>query len=81
MKKYKKDDLVYVDDILSSIQKINRYCKTVAKNDFIKNDLLIDAVVRNLEIIGEASSKLTVSFGMTTALHILYHHQGRAQFR
>ena len=62
MKKTKKDDLVYVDDILSAIQKINRFCKSVKKPDFMMNDLLMDAVVRNLEIIGEASSKLTMSF-------------------
>lgn len=28
----------------------------------MKNELLMDAVVRNLEMIGEASSKLTASF-------------------
>lgn len=62
MKKSKKDNLVYVDDSLSAIKKINKFCKNVSKNDFMKNELLMDAVVRNLEIIGEASSKLTASF-------------------
>ena len=51
-----------VDDILSAIKKINKYCKNVKKDSFMKNDLLMDAVVRNLEIIGEASSKLSASF-------------------
>ncbi|MEW6067966.1 MAG: DUF86 domain-containing protein [Nitrospirota bacterium] len=62
MKKLKKDNLVYVDDILAAIEKIDRFCKDIKKEDFMKNELLMDAVVRNLEIIGEASSKLTTSF-------------------
>lgn len=58
----KKNNLVYVDDILSAIKKINKYCKNVKKDSFMKNELLMDAVVRNLEIIGEASSKLSAFF-------------------
>ncbi len=61
MKKIRKDNLVYVDDILSAIKKINKFCKGIEREDFMKNELLMDAVVRNLEIIGEASS-LTASF-------------------
>lgn len=62
MKRIKKDNLVYTDDILSAIKKIDKFCKGIQKADFVKNELLMDAVVRNLEIIGEASSKLTVAF-------------------
>jgi len=62
VKKLTKDNLVYVDDVLSAIAKINRFCKNISKDDFMKNELLMDAVVRNLEIIGEAASKLTDSF-------------------
>jgi uncharacterized protein with HEPN domain len=62
VKKIRQDNLVYVDDVLSAIAKINRFCKNASKDDFMKNELLMDAVVRNLEIIGEASSKLTDSF-------------------
>jgi uncharacterized protein with HEPN domain len=58
----KKDNLVYVDDILSAIEKINRFCKKVKKSSFMKDELLMDAVVRNLEIMGESSSRLSVSF-------------------
>ncbi|KAF0145430.1 MAG: hypothetical protein FD156_1000 [Nitrospirae bacterium] len=62
MKRIRKDNLVYVDDILVAIKKINKFCKGIEKEDFMKNELLMDAVVRNLEIIGEASSKLTAPF-------------------
>lgn len=62
MKKIRKDNLVYIDDILSSIKKINKFCKGIGKEDFMENELLMDGVVRNLEIIGEAASNLTASF-------------------
>jgi len=62
MKEQKKDNLVYVDDILGAIKKIEAYTKDVDNKGFIKNGMLVDAVVRNLEIIGEAASKLTASF-------------------
>jgi uncharacterized protein with HEPN domain len=62
MKESRKDNLVYIDDILGAIKKIRAYTKNVAANEFPRNDMLVDAVVRNLEIIGEASSKLAVSF-------------------
>jgi len=62
MTAHKKDDLVFIDDILEAVEKITRFCKGIDKKDFIVNDLLHDAVVRNLEIIGEASSRLSASF-------------------
>ncbi len=58
----KKDDLVYVDDILGAIKKIRKYSKGVTEDEFVKNGMLVDAVIRNLEIIGEASSRLSPSF-------------------
>jgi len=58
----KKDDLVYVDDILEAMQKIKRFCKGMREKDFAENEMMRDAVVRNLEIIGEAASRLSASF-------------------
>ena len=48
----------YFEDILSSIDKIERYSIGMAKEDFEKNGMVLDAVVRNLEIIGEAVKKI-----------------------
>jgi len=45
---------VYLDDILEAIEKIEKYTKGTSYNAFVKNTLIIDAVIRNLEIIGEA---------------------------
>ncbi|MHA1223516.1 MAG: HepT-like ribonuclease domain-containing protein [Candidatus Heimdallarchaeaceae archaeon] len=45
---------LYLEDILSSIQKIKKYTRTVSFEQFTVSSLIQDAVVRNLEIIGEA---------------------------
>lgn len=48
-------------DIIDSIEKIENYTKDLPFNKFSHNKMAIDAVVRNLEIIGEASKNLPVS--------------------
>ena len=45
----------YLEDILTSINKIQNYIDDLSLDDFVKEEMKIDAVVRNLEIIGEAS--------------------------
>jgi uncharacterized protein with HEPN domain len=49
---------LYLKDILFAIEKIEKYTKGLSHFEFKKNSLVIDGVVRNLEIIGEASKKL-----------------------
>lgn len=44
----------YLKDILESISKIENYTKNISFNDFVRDELIKDGVVRNLEIIGEA---------------------------
>jgi len=46
---------VYLEDILISINKIQSYIGNSSFEDFINDEMKLDAVVRNLEIIGEAS--------------------------
>jgi len=53
-----RDFRVYLKDILSSIAKIDEYVGDLAFEDFIKDNLRVDAVVRNLEIIGEAAKHI-----------------------
>ncbi len=48
----------YFEDILSSINKIERYSSGMTKEDLKNNEMALDAVVRNLEIIGEAVKKI-----------------------
>lgn len=57
-----KDDLAYLDHILLCIRKIKKYVKGLSKDEFIKNDMIQDAVIRNFEIIGEASKNISPEF-------------------
>ncbi|MFN3407341.1 MAG: DUF86 domain-containing protein, partial [Caldimicrobium sp.] len=47
------------EDVINAIEKIEKYTQGIKSlEEFIENDLVSDAVIRNLEIIGEASRKL-----------------------
>ncbi|MFQ5433222.1 MAG: DUF86 domain-containing protein, partial [Nitrospinota bacterium] len=52
-----KDDLVYIRHIQDAIDKISKYIGNYAYEDFINDQKTVDAVIRNIEIIGEASTK------------------------
>ena len=54
----KRDWGILLEDILEAIRKIEKYTKNLSRDDFIKNSMVADAVVRNLEIIGEASKNI-----------------------
>ena len=58
----KRDDLVYVLDMLKSIAKIESYVSGIDEQEFLSNSETQDAVLRRLEIIGEASKQLSGSF-------------------
>lgn len=49
---------IYLDDILNSIENIEKYAKNTSYKKFIKTNLVVDAIIRNLEIIGEAVKKI-----------------------
>ncbi|PIQ95431.1 MAG: hypothetical protein COV67_14910 [Nitrospinae bacterium CG11_big_fil_rev_8_21_14_0_20_56_8] len=50
----KRDIRVYLEDILESIAKIEAYTADVTLEQFRENGQIQDAVIRRLEIIGEA---------------------------
>ena len=52
-------DQDYLEHIQSAIDKIHRYVAGKSKSDFMADDLVQDGVIRNLEIIGEAVTKLS----------------------
>ncbi|MEW5890551.1 MAG: DUF86 domain-containing protein [Pseudomonadota bacterium] len=52
-------DLDYLEHIQEAINKIQRFTADKAEADFLANELVQDAVIRNLEIIGEAVTKLS----------------------
>ena len=51
---------LYLRDILEAINKIETYTKGLSFKDFSGNKIVIDAVIRNLEIIGEAAKNLSI---------------------
>lgn len=53
-----KDNIVYLQHILESIEKIEKYLKEVSFDAFTQNEMMVGATVRELEIIGEAASKI-----------------------
>ncbi|PDW01148.1 HepT-like ribonuclease domain-containing protein [Candidatus Viridilinea mediisalina] len=53
-----RDYRLYLDDILESIRRIERYTKNLDFATFSADEMRIDAVVRNLEIIGEAAKHI-----------------------
>ncbi len=48
----------YIDDIIIAIDKIEKYCEDMTKEDLLNNELVTDAVISNLEVIGEAVKKI-----------------------
>jgi uncharacterized protein with HEPN domain len=55
MSKQGRNYLLFIEDISISIEKIERYTSSnVSFEDFSRNDMAVDAVIRNFEIIGEA---------------------------
>jgi uncharacterized protein with HEPN domain len=55
----KKDPLVFIEHILESIRIIEEYIKGTTKEEFINSRKTQDAVIRRIEIIGEAAKNLS----------------------
>ncbi len=54
----KKDPQIFLQHILESIEWIEKDTKGMSKDDFLKNVPIQDAVIRRIEIIGEAIRNL-----------------------
>jgi uncharacterized protein with HEPN domain len=57
-----KDDLVYIKHIQEAIEKIQGYIADLDYEAFAQDEKTLDAVVRNLGIIGEAANNLSKEF-------------------
>ena len=57
-----KKDEPYVLHILDAVSSIRKFCKGKTKREFLANEMLREAVVRKLEIIGEAAKRLSKEF-------------------
>ena len=52
-----RDPRVYLEDVLESIRRINTYVAGIGQEQLAGDELRLDAVVRNLEVIGEADHR------------------------
>ncbi len=57
-----KDNKVYLLHILDAISQIEKYTGSMDYGAFMQNMLVQDGVIRQLEIIGEATKRLTPDF-------------------
>ena len=58
----KRDVGMFIEDILSSIKNIEEFSKNLDKKKFSKNKLRQSAIIRQLEIIGEAVKNIPNTF-------------------
>ena len=61
-----KDDRLYLSNIKECIERIESYTAE-GKEVFLKTIIIQDAVIRNFEIIGEATKRLSTEFRTTYA--------------
>lgn len=54
-----KDDRVFLRHILDAITRIESYIGTTPQIQFLQNTMMQDAVIRQIEIIGEAARNLS----------------------
>jgi uncharacterized protein with HEPN domain len=52
-------DNLYLGDILEAIQRVLEYTKGLSYEEFLKHPMVQDAVLRNIQVIGEATKKLS----------------------
>ncbi|MEX0762937.1 MAG: DUF86 domain-containing protein [Dehalococcoidia bacterium] len=53
-----RDWRIYLEDILNACRKVRRYTAGMTLDEFQQDEKSYDAVVRNLEVVGEAAKRL-----------------------
>lgn len=61
--------LDYMGHILEAIERIERYTEDLDEVAFLQNEMAQDAVIRNFEIIGEASHNIESHYPEFAAVH------------
>ncbi|MCE2935047.1 MAG: DUF86 domain-containing protein [Cyclobacteriaceae bacterium] len=57
-----KDNRLYVLHILNAIGRIEQFTHGISEDQFCQSILIQDAVIRNIQVIGEASKKFDDAF-------------------
>lgn len=58
----KRDDTVFLRHILDAIDAIDQYTKGMTFEDFVHHSMAHDAVIRQIEIIGEAARNISEEY-------------------
>ena len=53
-----RDPQLRIDDILDAVEKIHRYTDGMTQAQFAADDKTVDAVVRNISVIGESAGRV-----------------------
>jgi uncharacterized protein with HEPN domain len=54
----KQNFILYLEDMLQSMERIHEYLGDMDFRHFKMNNLVVDAIIRNFQIIGEASKNI-----------------------
>jgi len=54
-----RDEIMYLQDIAQSCEKILQFTEGFTQSDLIRDEKTYDAVIRNLEIVGEAAKHIS----------------------
>jgi uncharacterized protein with HEPN domain len=56
----RKSDLLYLHHIQDAIERIERHLTGISREEFFRGELVQDAIVRQLEIMGEAAGHVSL---------------------
>jgi uncharacterized protein with HEPN domain len=87
-----KDWTIRLEDMIDAAEKVSRYTQDMADlNAFSANEVIVDAVLRNVQIIGEAARHVPDAIqahypdvdwsGMRGMRNILVHNYGRIELQ
>ena len=57
-----KDDTVLLRHIFDAIEQVERYTRGMSESEFLSRAMVQDAVVRQIEVIGEAAKCISIEF-------------------
>ncbi len=57
-----KEDAIYIEHILDALKKVIEYTSGKDEASFLKDSLVQDAVIRQFEVIGEATKRISKGF-------------------
>ena len=55
-------DIIHLNHILAAMEQIDRYTRGMSESEFLSRTMVQDAVIRQIELIGEAASCISVEF-------------------